>query len=257
MRIHYFQFAALAFAANGCTLYQPLQASLPAVHKRGDADVRASWQVPYMGQVTGVWSPIPHGLVFASGGLHVYNVARDSSNNYARSRQYEAGFGGYTHLGPVWLSGAVGTGQGRGYRYGRFTPVDGPNFGTALPLPGSGSGQGKYTPVPELLGHYNTQFVQVMAQRRNDQVKGLEWGTCIRLTKIQFTGLALNGTKQPLPVQHTLQTEISAQYQWQRLKWQAAATYSPSMDKVSDERTIDRAPIRLWVGVVFQPRFEK
>jgi hypothetical protein len=200
---------------------------------------------------------VPHGLIFASGGLHVYNAARDSSNKYARSRQYEAGLGTYTTLGSVWLSGSVGVGRGRGYRYGEFASADGLNFGVVLPIPGGGSGQGKYTPIPELLGHYNNQFVQVMTQKRDEQVEGLEWGTSIRLSKINFTDLTLNGKAQPLPVQYTLQTAMTAQYQWHQLTCQAAATYIPSLGRVSDERTFDRAPIRLWLGVVFQPKFSK
>ena len=247
----------VVLAASSCTVYQPLQSSLPPVHKKGEAAIRASYQVPYIGQVTGAWSPVPHGLVFASGGLHVHNAARDSSNKYARSRQYEAGLGAYTTLGNIWLSGSVGAGQGRGYRYGRFAPVDGPNFGVAIPFPGSGAGPRTYKPIPELLGHYNTRFVQMMAQWRNEQAKGLEWGTSIRLNEVRFTDLTLNSIKQSLPVQRMLQAELTAQYPWRRLTWQAAAVYAPALGRVSDERVFARAPLRLWLGVVFQPSHKK
>ena len=249
--------ALLVLAVSSCTVYQPLQSSLPPVRRKGEAAVKGSYQVPYMGQVTGAWSPVPHGLVFASGGLHIYNAARDSSNNYARSRQYEAGLGAYTTLGNIWLSGSVGAGQGRGYRYGRFASVDGPSFGVGIPIPGGGTGTRTYTPIPELLGHYNTRFVQITGWKHDEKVEGLEWGTSIRLNEVRFTRLTLNGITQPLPMQRILQAELTAQYTWRRLMWQAAAAYAPALGRTSDERAFARSPLRLWVGVVFQPRFPK
>src|SRR5690349_1435309 len=119
-----FYFGLLAMAASSCTLFQPMLGTLPAVRKPGDAAVAANWQFPYGGQALAVASPVPHVLVLAAGGLHAYNAERDSSNNYVRNRQYEAGLGGYLSVGHTWLGATVGAGRGRSYRYGRFKSPD-------------------------------------------------------------------------------------------------------------------------------------
>jgi len=83
--MRHFYFGLLVIAASGCTLYQAMLGTLPAVRKSGDVAAAANWQFPYGGQAMAEVSPLPHVLVLAAGGLHTYNAERDSSNNYVRT----------------------------------------------------------------------------------------------------------------------------------------------------------------------------
>lgn len=253
MRLFYF--ALFSTAASGCTtLYQPLLATLPAVRKPGEVAVVGNSQFPYGAQVSAIVSPLPHMLAFASGGIHAYNTKQDSSNDYVRNRQYEVGIGGYATVQCTWLSAAVGAGQGRGFRYGRFGSSDFLNFGGVF-VPGGVSGNsGGRVPVPELLGYYNTRFAQVTAWWPGIQHATREWGSSLRLTRVQFTSLALNGVAQPLPTRHQLQAAIAVQQPLARgLKWQAAASFDVSPEQVADETVIPMSGLRLRVGLVFCP----
>jgi hypothetical protein len=250
-----FYFGLLFVAASSCaTLYQPLLATLPAVRKPGDVAVASSWQFPYGAQVSVIASPLPHTLAFASGGIHAYNTKRDSSNDYARNRQYEAGIGGYVTVKRTWLSAAVGAGQGRGFRYGRFGSSDILNFGVVV-VPGGVSGSSGRPLVPELLGYYDTQFAQVTAWWPGVQHTTREWGSSLRLTQVRFTDLTLNGIAQPLPTRHQLQASLMMQQPLSRtLKWQAATSFDVSPEQVADEKVIPVSGLRLRVGLVFYPR---
>ena len=216
--------------------------------------VAGSWQFPYGAQVSVITSPLPHTLAFASAGIHAYNTKRDSSNDYARNRQYEAGIGGYITVKRTWISAAVGAGQGRGFRYGRFGSSDILNFG-AVVVPGGASGSsGRYVPVPELLGYYTTRFAQVTTWWPGVQHTTREWGSSLRLTRVQFTDLTLNGVAQPLPTRHQLQAAIAVQQPLARgLKWQAAASFDVAPEQVADEKVIPVSGLRLRVGLVFCP----
>lgn len=251
-----FYFVLLFVAASSCTtLYQPLLATLPAVRKQGDVAVAGSWQFPYGAQVSAIASPLPHTLAFASAGIHAYNTKRDSSNDYARNRQYEAGIGGYITVKRTWLSAAVGTGQGRGFRYGRFGSSDILNFGVVV-VPGGASGSpGRPLPVPELLGYYTTRFAQVTAWWPGGvQHPTREWGSSLRLTQVRFTDLTLNGVAQLLPARHQLQASLIMQQPLLRtLKWQAAASFDVAPEQVADEKVIPVSGLRLRVGLVFCP----
>lgn len=247
-----FWLGSLACGASSCALYQPLLPTLPALRGRGDVAGTATWQVPYGVQASGAGSPVAHGLLFATGALHFYNAQRDSSNNYARNRQFEAGFGGYATVHGVWLSAAVGAGQGRGYRFGRFEPFSLIGGGAVIPVPGGSSGV--RARIPELLGYYNTRFTQVSAWWLSARAPhSLRWGARLRYAQVRFTELKLNGINQLLPVQPILQSTIIAQYQWHRLSWQASATYAVSLGTPTNEAAFAPAPLRLGAGVGFCP----
>ncbi|GAB3855403.1 hypothetical protein GCM10028822_26220 [Hymenobacter terrigena] len=251
--MRHFYFVLCSVATSSCTLYQPLFTTLPAVRKAGDIAVMGNWQLPYGAQVSAIVSPVDHALVFGTGGLNAYNAKRDSSNSYARSRQYELGLGGYITLGNSWLSAVAGAGQGRGYRYGRFESSD-LFFPGAVGYTGGSSGTGRRAPIPELVGSYNTRFVQVTTWWPDVRRPKLEWGASLRVNQVRFTELNLNGIPQPLPSQYYLQNSVVVQQKLgHRFSWQATGTYSFALQEVTNESTFDKAPIRLGLSLIFYP----
>lgn len=244
--------ALLFFGVSGCSLYQPLLIPLPAVRKTGDLAVVGNWQIPYGAQGAVIVSPIPHVLAFAGGEINTYNARRDSSNNYARSRQYEVGLGGYTTVGRLWLSAAVGAGQGRAFSYGRFEKFSGLDFG--IPAFTGGSSSGSRTRIPELLGHYNTRFFHASAWWTATRRPTWDWGASLRLSHIRFTDLSLNDMGQPLPSQYYLQASLVLQHQlWRRLQWHATASSTMALNSVSNERAFANFMPRVGLGVSFCP----
>ncbi|MDB5269497.1 MAG: hypothetical protein JWP58_2537 [Hymenobacter sp.] len=247
-------FGLLSVAASGCTLYQPMLGTLPAVRKSGDVAAVVNWKFPYGAQAMAVASPVPNVLVLAAGGLHAYNAKRDSSNNYVRNRQYEAGLGGYLTVGHTWLSAAVGAGQSRSFRYGRFKSPDLIGGAIIAPFPSSG-GKGRYEPVPELLGYYNTRFAQVTARWPDVSHPNKEYGASLRVNQARFTSLMLNGVAQPHASQYYLQASVLVQQPlWRWLQWQAGASWDVALTNISNEAAFGRAPLRVLVGVVLEPR---
>jgi hypothetical protein len=247
-------FGLLSIAASGCTLYQPMLSTLPAVRKPGDVAAAANWQFPYGGQAMVVASPLPHVLALAAGGLHAYNAKRDSSNDYVRNRQYEAGLGGYLTVGHTWLSAAVGAGQGRSYRYGHFTSEDLIGGVVVQGFPVSGN-KGLRMPVPELLGYYNTRFAQVTARWPDATQPAKEYGASLRVSQARFTSLVLNDVAQPLASQYYLQASVLVQQPlWHRLQWQAGASWDVALTNISNAAAFGRAPLRATVGVVLCPK---
>lgn len=245
-------FVCVLLAMEGCTLYQPLFTTLPAVRKQGDIAATANWQIPYGAQGSLILSPVAHVLAFGTGGLNAYNAKRDSSNNYARNRQYELGLGGYFTVGRTWLSASAGAGQGRGSRYGRFGSPD-------FFYPGSvgytgGNGSGRRAPIPELLGTYNTRFLQATAWWPSARRPLLEWGASLRVNQVRFTELRLNGLAQPGPSQFYLQNSVVVKQQLgQRFNCQATGSYNFALQEVTDENVFHQAPLRVGVSLVFTP----
>jgi hypothetical protein len=245
----------LAVAASSCTLYHPMLSTLPAVRQPGDVAAAANWQFPYGAQAAAVASPLPHVLVLAAGGLHAYNTERDSSNNYVRNRQYEAGLGGYLTVDHTWLSAAVGAGQGRSFRYGRLQSRDLLGFsGVGATFGSSGGPGGKRPPVPELLGYYNTHFAQVSARWPDVNRPAKEYGASLRVTQARFTSLMLNNVAQPRASQYYLQAAVLVQQPlWRQLQWQAGAGYDVPLSSISNEAAFGRAPFRAYLGLVYRP----
>ncbi len=247
-----FYLGLLSVAASSCTLYQPMLGTLPAVHKPGDVAAGANWQFPYGGQVMAVASPAPHVLVLAAGGLHAYHARRDSSGS-VRNRQYEVGLGGYLVAGHTWLSAAIGAGQARSLRYGRFESRDLLAFGSIGATLGSSGGRG-YQPVPELLGHYNTRFVQAVARWPAVGTPAKTYGAGLRLTQARFTSLELNGIAQPRASQYYMQASVLVQQPLgHRLHWQAGASWDVALTNSSNEAAFGRAPLRALVGILYCP----
>lgn len=243
-------FGGLLWGTGSCTLYEPLLSVPPAVRQPGQVAVSARWQVPYGAQASALWSPVAHGLVYGSGTAHFYNTKRDSTNDYARSRQYEAGLGGYTTIGHTWLSVLAGAGQGRGYRFGEFKSFDLVGGGAVAFVPGGGSG--RRLPTPESLGYYDTRFAQVAAWWPASEA-GEEWGATLRFNDVKFTELALNSRAQPLPTQQHLQAGMGMQRQARWFSWQLSASYTIALQRVIDRSAFTQSALRVGAGVDFYP----
>jgi hypothetical protein len=112
-----FHFSALAglLGTGGCTVYAPMQPTMPLVQKARQAEITASVQPIGRVEATLAYAPVSHLLLTAGGTLS----PKLSSRNFLVSRQYELGLGGYLPLGDSWLlNGLVGFGQAvnnRGY----------------------------------------------------------------------------------------------------------------------------------------------
>lgn len=102
--------------AASCTVYAPMQPTMPLVYQRGQAQLGASIQALGRAEVTGAYAPLPYLVVV--GGLTA--SPRLGEQNFLVTRQYELGAGFYQALGQSWLlSGLGGAGQAyshRGYR---------------------------------------------------------------------------------------------------------------------------------------------
>lgn len=108
--------AALLFEVGGCTVYAPMQPTMPLVTTVRQTEATASLQPNGRAEVTAAYSPAPH-LVLTAGGSVCPKLG---TNNFLVSRQFEVGIGSYLLLGPHWLlNGLGGYGQAvnnRGYR---------------------------------------------------------------------------------------------------------------------------------------------
>lgn len=102
--------AVCLLAATGCTVYAPMQPSMPLVQQRGQAEASASLQPSARLEATAAYSPLAHCVVTGAGTLAV----RLGQVNYLITRQAEVGVGGYWHLGPSLL---LSTLAGGGYAY--------------------------------------------------------------------------------------------------------------------------------------------
>lgn len=108
--------ALLIFGASSCTVYAPMQPTMPLVAAAGQAEAAASLQPNGRLEMTAAYSPAPHLLLTAAGTV----CPKLGTSNFLVTRQYELGVGGYLPLGSVWLlNGLGGFGQAvnnRGYK---------------------------------------------------------------------------------------------------------------------------------------------
>lgn len=106
----------LSLAAGSCTVYAPMQPTMPLLRAAGQAEGTASIQPNGRVEITGAVSPARHVLLTAGGTV----CPRLGSESFLVSRQYEVGGGAYLPLGDKWLlNGLGGYGQAinnRGYK---------------------------------------------------------------------------------------------------------------------------------------------
>ncbi len=106
----------LLFGAGGCTVYAPMQPTMPLVAAARQAEAAGSIQPNGRVEMTAAYSPVSHLLVTAGGTV----CPKLGSSSFLVTRQYELGAGSYLPLGSSWLlSGVGGYGQAvnnRGYK---------------------------------------------------------------------------------------------------------------------------------------------
>lgn len=112
-----FALAALLFGVGSCTVYAPMQPTMPLVQAVGQAEASANIQPNGRLETTVAYSPAPNLVVTAGGTV----CPKLGNSNFLVTRQYELGVGGYWPLGSSsWLfNGLGGYGQAvnnRGYK---------------------------------------------------------------------------------------------------------------------------------------------
>ena len=112
-----FGLVALLVGADSCTVYAPMQPTMPLVAAAGQAETAGNIQPNGRVEASVAYSPATH-LLFTAGGTACPKLGTDY---FLVTRQYEVGAGGYTSLGSSdWLlSGLGGYGQAvsnRGYK---------------------------------------------------------------------------------------------------------------------------------------------
>lgn len=105
----------LFFCAGGCTVYAPMQPTMPLLRAAGQAEGTLSVQPNGRVEATAAYAPARHLLLMGGGTV----CPKLGTNTFLASRQYELGGGGYLPLGESWLvNGLAGFGQAvnsRGY----------------------------------------------------------------------------------------------------------------------------------------------
>ncbi|WP_375437870.1 hypothetical protein [uncultured Hymenobacter sp.] len=133
---------ALSFISiTGCTVYVPMQSTMPLIKRQGQFEVAASVHPSISVETSGAYSPLPH-VVLTGAGQIGFNPDKDY---YVRNRQGELGMGGYWNIGENWLLNATAGGDyattdrqdgllGGEHKRGRYSKVFG-QLGTAYELP--------------------------------------------------------------------------------------------------------------------------
>lgn len=102
-------------AVGGCTVYAPMQPTMPLVREAKQAEITASIQPTGRVEAMMAYAPVSRLLLTAGGSVS----PKLSSRNFLVSRQYELGLGSYLPLNESWLlNGLGGFGQAvnsRGY----------------------------------------------------------------------------------------------------------------------------------------------
>ena len=93
-KIRPYNFGLLLFAASSCTVYAPMQGTMPLLTAKGQAEFGASIQPIGRVEATAAYSPANHLLLTAG----VTGCPKLGTKNFLVTRQYEVGVGGYQKL---------------------------------------------------------------------------------------------------------------------------------------------------------------
>lgn len=174
---------SLVLGCVSCTVYAPMQPTMPLVRNPGETEFSASFQPSGRAEVTAAFSPA-RGAVFTGG---VTGSAKLGQQHYLLTRQYEVGGGLYRPLGNHWLmSGLAGFGSANTDR--TYTEVS---------IIGSG-------PVRDYQSSYHKYFGQLgFAHVQPEDTYGLTY----RLTQVHFDRLT-EASVGTLPLQNMLRHEL-------------------------------------------------
>lgn len=91
---------------GGCTVYAPVQPTMPLLTEVGQAEIHAGIQLSGRLEAVGAYSPAPHMLLTGAGTVGV----KTGGDTYLRTRQAEFGIGGYREFGTNGLLTVIGGG---------------------------------------------------------------------------------------------------------------------------------------------------
>jgi hypothetical protein len=168
---------------TSCTVYAPMQPTVPLLRQEGEAEISASVQVNGRVEATGAYSPLP-GVMLTGGAI---GSAKLGVRNFLATRQYELGAGLYHPLGQRWLLSGLG---GYGQAYSNRGYVDLGLFG-----PGTFS---------EYKASYHKYFGQVGIA--NSQ-PNYGYGFTYRFTQVRF-GSLVDQELGSLPLKQMLRHEV-------------------------------------------------
>jgi hypothetical protein len=197
----------LIVGAGACTVYAPMQPTMPLLDGKGQAEFSGSLQPNGRVEATAAYSPASNVLVTAGGTVR----PKLEKVNFLVTRQYELGVGGYVPLGTAWqLNGIGGYGQANNHRgfqeYGFFTD----------------STQREYR------ARYHKYFAQVGIAHVDDWNN---FGFTYRLTQVHFASLT-DAELGKLPLPNMLRHE--AMIFWRRpfprsYNWETQTTMGVSL----------------------------
>ena len=154
-----FGLVLLLLGTGSCTVYAPIQPTMPLITAVGQAEAAANIQPNGRVEASVAYSPISHLLLTAGGTV----CPKLGTNNFLVTRQYELGVGGYLPLGSSWLVNGLG-GYGQAVNTRRYEELFGGNN--------------------EYHARYNKLFAQVgVAHMRSSKSIGLTY----RLTQVYFS----------------------------------------------------------------------
>jgi hypothetical protein len=108
---HYCRFLLIGTVLlTSCTVYVPMQATMPLVQAKNQVEAGVSVQPSTRLEATAAYSPLAHCVVAGAGTVSF----RTSPTQYLITRQGEASLGGYWTIAPGWL---LSTLAGGGYAY--------------------------------------------------------------------------------------------------------------------------------------------
>lgn len=243
------RFATLVLLSS-CTVYAPMQPTISTVRAKGQSEISASVQPNGRVEAGGVYSPLPHALIMATG---TFRPKLDDTT-FAATRQWEVGVGSYLPLGRNWLAtGMVGYGYAVSSK--RFTE---------LPLVFWGGGGTSRT---EYQTRYGKVFGQVGVTR--DTRRG-SFGVVYRLSKIDFDQLNYSSAyaRYAIPLRSMVRHEallfgrhsIGSAERWQLQGTLGLSMASgPEQDDSQNRRLYEanrtRLPMPLAsLGIVFRPQ---
>jgi hypothetical protein len=110
-RYRYYRFILIGTVLlTSCTVYVPMQATMPLVRAKNQVEAGISVQPSTRLEATAAYSPLAHCVVAGAGTI----AFRTSPKQYLITRQGEASLGGYWTIAPGWL---LSTLAGGGYAY--------------------------------------------------------------------------------------------------------------------------------------------
>lgn len=215
-----FGLVALLVGAGSCTVYAPMQPTMPLVAAAGQAEATGNIQPNGRVEASVAYSPATH-LLLTAGGTACPKLGTDY---FLVTRQYEVGAGGYTALGSSgWLlSGLGGYGQAastRGYKDVGVI-IFGPTY-----------------------SEYNARYSKLFAQAGVAKIRHRgSFGFTYRLTQVHFASLTdTRYGELPLPRMARHEILFFARRAWGDSKhWESMATVGMSVSgtpRIPDDPT--------------------